>query len=232
MAKKVAQMIEEQVQFWRLKNSSKATFPASVKHLPIITVSREFGARGAEIATILGHKLGFKVWDKDLLDVISIKLGSNKEYMQSLDENRRSLLEDTIFGFMNQKGTNLNYFIYLVKAIRSIENIGNSIIVGRGANFICRNSNSFHIRVVSPLEKRVKYYAQKEGISSKNSLEIITKKDSERANFITRNFNKNIDASSNYDLVITSGSFDLDTVAEIISTAYTCKITDKEKVLT
>lgn len=231
MAKKVAQMIEEQVQFWRLKNSSNKKLASSANHLPIITVSREFGARGAELATILGNKLGFKVWDKDLLDVISKKLGSNNEYIQSLDENRRSLLEDTIFGFMNHKGTNLNYFIYLVKAIRSIEKLGNSIIVGRGANFICRNPKSFHVRIVSPFEKRMEYYSQKERLSKNESLILLKQKDLERSVFITHNFNKNIDQSSNYDLVINSSTFPLETIAEIVNTAYMCKITDKEPAL-
>lgn len=226
MAKKVAQIIEEQVQFWGLKNSSNKNFPSFSKHLPVITVSREFGAKGAALSSILGNKLGFKVWDKELLDVISKKLGSNNEYIQSLDENRRSLLEDTIFGFMNHKGTNLNYFIYLVKAIRSIEKLGNSIIVGRGANFICSDIKSFHVRIVSPLEKRVNYYAQKEQISNKNSLAILTQKDVERANFIKHNFNKDIELASNYDLVINSSSFPLETIAEIVSTAYACKVTE------
>tara|TARA_R110000868_G_scaffold408293_7_gene691072 strand:+ start:19928 stop:20629 length:702 start_codon:yes stop_codon:yes gene_type:complete len=232
MAKKVSQIIEEQIQFWRLKNDRSAIVHSPLKKLPIITVSREFGAKGAVLATVLGDKLGFKVWDKDLLEIISKKLGSNNEYMQSIDENRRTMLEDTIFGFMRHKGTNLNYFIYLVKAIRKIEDIGNSIIVGRGANFICKQKNSFHIRIVSPLVQRVEDYAKKEGISKKKSRSIILQKDAERATFTKQNFNQDIDIASNYDLVINSASFPLETIAEIVNTAYACKIMSREKVLT
>lgn len=44
MAKKVAQIIEEQVKAWR-RRSYEDKVP-QVKKLPVITVSREFGARG------------------------------------------------------------------------------------------------------------------------------------------------------------------------------------------
>ena len=228
MAKKVAQIIEEQVQFWGLKNNPEKNISSPFKKLPVITVSREFGAKGAALAEIIGEKLGFKVWDKDLLDVISKKLGSNKNYMQAIDENRRSMLEDTLFGFMNHKGTNLNYLIYLVKAIRSIEDLGNSVIVGRGANFICRNKHSFHVRIVSPLERRVQDYADKEQLTKQESLQFVTQKDKERANFVEYNFNKDLELASNYDLVINSSSFPLEVIAEIICTSYTNKLTGKE----
>ena len=227
MAKKVAQIIEEQVQFWTLKNASKPQKGVSYKKLPIITISREFGASGASLAKVLGEKLGFKVWDKELFDVISQKLGGNPEYLQSLDENIRSLVEDTLFGFMNHKGTNLNYLLYLVKAIRAIENQGNSIVVGRGANFISTNKKSFHVRIVAPLEQRVLWYAKKESITKHDALKFVTQKDKERSKFISQNFNRDVEASNAYDLILNSSAFPLDTLAEIVSTAYTCKITDQ-----
>lgn len=228
MAKKVAQIIEEQVQFWTLKNASKIHSGPPSKKLPIITISREFGASGAALAKISGEKLGFKVWDKELFDIISEKLGGNPEYLQSLDENIHSLVEDTLFGFMNHKGTNLNYLLYLVKAIRAIELQGNSIVVGRGANFICTNKRSFHVRIVAPLEQRVLWYANKEGITKHDALKFVTQKDKERAKFIAQNFNRDVEVSSSYDILLNSSVFPLDTLAEIVSTAYTCKITDPQ----
>ena len=69
MAKRVSKMIEEQVQFWALKNSG-ASLNAGHDKLPVITISREFGAKGAALAEMLGERLGFKVWDKELLDII------------------------------------------------------------------------------------------------------------------------------------------------------------------
>lgn len=224
-------MIEEQVQFWMIKNSSEKQFARRGQKLPIITVSREFGAKGAALASELGEKLGFKVWDKDLLQIISEKLGSNKEFIQSLDENRRSLVEDTIFGFLNQRGTNLNYLIYLVRTVRAIERYGNSIIVGRGANYICQKPNSFHVRVVCPLKKRIADYAQKENISKDEAYVIIEQKDTERESFTKYNFNRDVSTPSDYDLVINSASFSLDEMVELAIDAYQRKIGYQIRIL-
>ena len=222
MAKKVQQMIEEQVHFWKLKHSSEHR-PGLKTKQPVITISREFGAKGAELAKTLEYKLGFKVWDKELLNVISEKLDSKGDILESLDENRRNMVEDTIFGFMNQRGTNLNYLIYLVRAVRAIEKIGNSVIVGRGANYICRDPRSFHVRVVSPLKTRVDNYALREHTSKDQALVLITKKDKERSDFVMHNFNSEISNPTEYDLVINSESFSMEEMAEILIAAYNQK---------
>ncbi len=223
MAKKVPQMIEQQIQFWMRKESPKKDFPSSNKKLPVITISREFGAKGAALAAELGNRLGFKVWDKDLLELISENIGSKKEFIKSLDESRRSLLEDTIFGFINHRETNLSYLIFLVKAVRALEKFGNNIIVGRGANYICQKENSFHVRVVCPFKTRVRNYSRDHLIPRNEASDIILKKDADRENFTKYNFNRNISNSSDYDLNINSGTYTIEEMAEIVIAAYEMK---------
>jgi cytidylate kinase len=220
MAKKVAQMIEEQVQFWRLKAESEHYLPKPEGRQPVITISREFGARGAALALNLQEKLGFKVWDKELLKVISERLNSNDEFIKALDENVRNPVEDAILGFMNRPNTNFNYMLYLVRAVRAIERSGNSIIVGRGANYICQKADSFHLRVVCPLKTRIENYAEREMIDLPEATKIVELKDRERATFMKKNFNRDINSPSDYDLVINSGSFSMDEMVDIVTQAY------------
>lgn len=224
MAKKVAQMIEEQVQSWIYKNISEHKSTPAPKIYPIITVSREFGAKGAALAALIGEKLDFKVWDKDLLLTIGKWLGSDPKLFETLDESRRKSIEDAIFGFMNHPGTNLSYMRSLTRAVRTIEKFGNSIIVGRGANYICQSPSSFHIRVVSALNKRILNYAESEKITKEQAAVIIKQKDAERADFIKYNFNKEVSDSRGYDLVVNSGAFNLEELADIVIYAYEKKI--------
>lgn len=219
MAKRVSKMIEEQVQFWALKNSG-ASLNAGHDKLPVITISREFGAKGAALAEMLGERLGFKVWDKELLDIISKKLGTNQDFTSSLDENRRNMVEDAIFGFMNHKGTNLNYLIYLVRAVHAIERLGNSIIVGRGANYICQNPDTLNVRVVAPIKDRIADYAANNDLTKEQALIIVKQKDTERANFSGYNFNRDITNASDYDLLLNSSVFSIEHMAELVITAY------------
>lgn len=220
MAKRVAQMIEDQVNFWRLNHPTQPKTHPKGRKLPVITISREFGAQGLAIALMLEKRLGFKVWDKEILEVISIKLGSNVNYLEALDENAQSLVNDTIFGLLNQKGTHLNYLMYLVKAIQAIERYGSSIIVGRGGNYICDPKKALNIRLVAPLNARIAHIAKKDGLTKEKAKALILKKDEERANFTKRNFNKDIRQTSDYDLILNSASLGLEECSELIIRAY------------
>ncbi|MBO6584826.1 MAG: cytidylate kinase-like family protein [Gracilimonas sp.] len=223
MAKKAAQIIEQQVQFWMRKEAAQKGVPVSNSKRPIITISREFGAKGAALAEELGRRLEFKVWDKDLLELISKNIGSNKEFIKSLDESRRGLLEDTIFGFIHHRETNLSYLLFLIKAVRALEKFGSNIIVGRGANYICKIPDSFHIRVVCPLNKRIQNYARAYQITKKEASEFILKKDADRQHFSKYNFNQDSGNASDYDLILNSGTFSLSEMAEIAVQAYEMK---------
>lgn len=124
---------------------------------------------------------------------------------------------------MHQRETNLNYLIYLVRAVRALERYGNNIIVGRGASYICQNPASFHIRVVCPLKIRISRYAQKENTSIDEATDMVLKKDMEQTNFIKYNFNRNIADPNDYDLVLNSESFILEEMAKIVMNAYETK---------
>ncbi|MEX0845998.1 MAG: cytidylate kinase-like family protein [Balneolaceae bacterium] len=223
MAKKVTQMIEEQIQFWTRKRSAEKSPALSGKKYPIITISREYSAQGSVLADKLGEMLGFKVWDKDLLVIISEKLGSSQEFIKSLDESRRGFLEDTIFGFMHHRETNLHYLLYLVKAVRALERFGNNIIVGRGANYICQKPTSLHIRVVCPIKDRVERYAPENNMPREKAMEFMKKKDADRANFVLHNFNREVANPSDYDLVLNSSSYTMDEMVELVINAYELK---------
>lgn len=232
MARILHKIIEEQIKSWELDSSSKNKSIASKgKPYPVITISREFGARGAALAVLMGEKIGFKVWDKDILQAIAEKLGSSQKYLKTLDESRRMLIEDVVVGFMKNVNTNVNYLRTLNRLIRTIEHKGNSIIVGRGANYICRSPQSFHVRIVSPIEKRAEGYAEREGISKNEALSIIRKTDAERAEFVRYYFKHDVAKPSDYDIVLNSGIYSLQDMMKIIIEAYERKNEFRLKIL-
>lgn len=221
MSKILQKIIDEQIKSWELESSFKnKIITPKGNPFPVITISREFGARGAALATLIGEKIGFKVWDRDILQAIADKLGSSKKYLESLDENRRVLIEDVVVGFMKNANTNTNYLRTLTRLIRTIEYHGNALIVGRGANYICRDPHSFHVRIVSPILIRATDYAAREGITKAEALSIINKIDMEREEFVRYNFKKDISNAADYDLVLNSGIFSLQEMMAIVTEAY------------
>lgn len=221
MAKILHKIIEEQIKSWELESSGKNKIVSPKgEPFPVITISREFGALGAALANLIGEKTGFKVWDKNLLEAIADKLGSNQKYLKTLDENRRELIQDMVVGFMTNVNTNVDYYRTLNSLVRTIEENGNAVIVGRGANYICKKPASFHVRVVCPLEKRIREYSQREGIKAEEAESIIHKTDKERAEFVRHYFKKDVSQSSDYDLILNSGTFSLQEMMQIFVEAY------------
>ncbi|MEO1022286.1 MAG: cytidylate kinase-like family protein [Bacteroidota bacterium] len=220
MSKQISQMIEEQVRSWMIKSSSSQPDFSQSRSKPIITISREYGAKGAALAALLGQQLNFTVWDKDLLQVISNTLGNDPEFLAKIDERKRNAVEDMVMGFINNPGTNLNYLITLTKTLKAIERLGNSLIVGRGANYICTQPSSFHVRVVCPLPTRIARIGEKEHLTRDKARQLIQQKDEERTYFSLYHFKRDCTDPRDYHMILNSERFNLEEMARLVTEAY------------
>lgn len=232
MANILNKIINDQILAWERENSGKnRVVSPGGDSLPVITISREFGALGATLAEFMGERIGFKVWDQNILGEMAEQLGSNEKTIEELDENHRELIEDMVAGFMKNLNTNVSYLRSLNKVVKTIESRGNAIIVGRGANYICKQPGSLHVRVVSPLENRIVDYAERKGIERDESRSIIERTDAERAAFVQYYFKKDVSKSSDYDLILNSGTYNLEEMMTIVLQAYEQKTDHKLRVL-
>jgi len=220
MPRNISKIIEEQINSWKFTNAVAKSRPSSQRKYPIITISREFGARGAALGEYLGEIIGFKVWDRELLQAIANEMGGGVRTIESLDERRLQTVEDTVTGFLINIPTNMTYLRSLIRAVQTIESYGNGIIVGRGANYICKNPDALHIRVVSPKNERIVEYGNRENISLEKARMIIENKDREREEFIRKNFHKDVAEPSDYHLILNSNVFTIDQMASIAIRAY------------
>jgi len=220
MPRNIARIIEEQINSWKFENTVAKSRPSSQKKYPIITVSREFGARGAALGEYLGELIGFKVWDKELLEAIANEMGEGIRTIETLDERRMQMMEDTVTGFLANIPTNMTYLRSLIRVVKTIESYGNGIIVGRGANYICKNPGAFHVRVVSPLNKRIIEFAARQNISLEEAKLTVERKDREREEFIKKNFHRNVEEPTDYHLILNSGEFTIDQMVSIVLKAY------------
>ncbi|MGZ8413272.1 MAG: cytidylate kinase-like family protein [Gemmatirosa sp.] len=59
--------------------------------MPIVTVSRQFGAGGSELAARVAEALGWPLLDNALLDEVAARLGTSREAVAARDERRPSL---------------------------------------------------------------------------------------------------------------------------------------------
>ena len=221
----IDRLISEQVLTWASREAKARRNQKAPGTRPVITISREYGAKGRSLANELGRRVGFKVWDKELLSAIAEEAGADERFLASLDERRRKMIDDTLYGsLMGFKHSNTQYFRSLLRVVHTIGAHGKSIIVGRGSNYVLQSDAALRVRLVCPIEIRVSYVAEHEGISEKDALKLIEARDAERDDFIRYYFKEDPGNSHDYDLVLNSGVFNIDQLADLVLLAYEKRI--------
>lgn len=220
---KVSQIVDRQIKEWDRLTSMVTAGKKSPEFFPLITISREYGALGANLAEKLGETTGFDLWDRELLSAIADDLGSDQKLLETLDERRKQDIEDVASAFIGKVHTNVGYLRSLIRVVKTIEEHGRGIIVGRGANYICEKHNNLNIRLVRPFKSRVEHIASKHQIPMPEARDLVKKKDKEREDFINRFFYKDLNNASDFDLVINTDTFSMDHAEMMIADAYKIK---------
>lgn len=223
MPMKVSQIVDRQIKEWDHKTSMITSEEKAPPFYPLITISREFGALGAALAERLGELSGFDIWNRELLGAIAEDLGSDQKLLETLDERRKQDIEDVASAFIGKVHTNVSYLRSLIKVVKTIEEHGRGIIVGRGANYICKTHNNLNIRLVRPFKSRVEHITEKHNIPVSKARDLVKKKDEERKEFISRFFYKDVTNASDYDLTINTDTFNFEHIELMVTDAYKVK---------
>src|SRR6266568_7434326 len=112
----------------------------------IITVSREYGAGGYEVARRLAEALGWELLDRQLLHQAAAVEHLPDAELERLDEKAVSLADRFRLHPPHQR-----YIHGLREAARQAAARGNVVLVGRGTGHLLRDlPGIFHLRLVAP----------------------------------------------------------------------------------
>jgi cytidylate kinase len=182
-----------------------------------IAISREAGANGSAIGRLLGERLGWPVYDYELVERIASDMGLRSELLESVDEKRMNWLQEFADSFTSAKSvTESAYVRQLVETLLALAIHGDCIIVGRGANVIAPPETSLRIRLVAPIWARIATVQKRRNLPFELAQHWIEKTDRDRARFIKDHFHKEADDPHLHDLVLNTSRFSLETCAEII----------------
>lgn len=186
----------------------------------IITINREYGSGGRYVGKLLAQKLGIKIYDKNLITLVSGKSGLSATYIEENEQNSKGKL---LANFNSQYYKNLtnddNLFIAETKAIKEIAKRGTCIIIGRCADYILKdNKNIFKIFLYSNDENKiaraVKYY----GLQPRNAIKEINKINKARGEHYEHYTGQKWKDLGRYDFSINVDKFGPEETAEIIAT--------------
>ncbi len=216
--RKTNQIIEDRVKKWEYEKTQFQTKAAPIR--PVVSISREAGSGGRIIAERLAQKLGFDLFHQEVVHEMAKNADISVRFIETLDERGLNTLDNWIASLVDERYLWPDQYLHhLMKVIGTIGKHGNSIIVGRGANFILPPEVKISVRIIAPYEFRCAHVAKEFNLTPDEAARRITKTESTRKSFIWKYFNASIADPENYGLVINTGVLSMDDCVEIIEKA-------------
>jgi cytidylate kinase len=166
----------------------------------IVTVEREYGCGGGEIAQQLAALLGWKLWDQLLTEEIARLANCPKAVVEVREERNdplyyrlfKSFLRGSYEGSINAYKLNVVDSESILKITERVvlhaAKSGNSIIVGRGSQHFLRNRpDTLRIFLYAPRENKVRRLLAR-GKKENEAQQLVDTVDRERADFIQKYF--------------------------------------------
>ncbi len=217
-------MVQRQVDKWRKLFDRAMKQGLKFEHFksgPIITVSREAGAGGSDIARRLAKALEMDLIGGQIIQHVADSAKMSRKVIESLDEREvtfRETLLSSLFG--ENRPWPGEYLHHLTRVIGTIGIFGNVIIVGRGANYVLPKEKIFRVRVIAPMELRIKYFMEDRGYTKAEAEQYIVKRDGNRKAFARKYFNVDIANPTDYDLIINTEKISMAAATESIIVAF------------
>jgi cytidylate kinase len=204
-------------QHWEARRQVEAGETSRAPTAFTIALSREVGARGTSVARVLGERLGWQVYDHELVERIAQEMRLRASLLKSVDERRMSWIEECIENFSTVPTvTQSSYVQHLLETVLSLGAHGECVIVGRGAAQLLPAATTLRVRLVAPLEERIAFIRHQEGMSRAEAARYVEATDRERTRFARDHFLKNPTEPAGYDLIVNSGRFTVDECADLI----------------
>jgi cytidylate kinase len=192
---------------------------------PYVTVSREKGAGGNAVAKLVGRRLGWQVFDNEIVDEIAKKAHIRRQLIESLDERDQATIQDIIGQLLNPEeiGTS-GYLVYLKQVVLTLGHQGNVVIVGHAARFILPAQFGLSVRMVAPIEVRTRRIADKARLSLDAARVEVERTDHERVRLARRQFGHNVADPLSHDLTINTAEMNVEAATEVVITALQRKL--------
>lgn len=208
----------------------------NIEQMQAITISREYGSGGGEIAARIARLLGWRLFDHEAVVQVAQQLGisvtdaeAQDEHVESLGMrllNSLSLIQPPMSNAMQVVSLphDFAYHEAMHRVVEAALKSGHVVIVGRGSQMQLKERRDIlHVRVVAPLEQRIAYVMRREGLDREHAQARIHYKDSGRARYLQSQYHQNPANPLLYDLVINTAVLSLDDAVSLIHSALVYK---------
>jgi cytidylate kinase len=199
-----------------------------------ITISREFGSGGSDIAQLVASRLGWTLIDNEFVSRVAERAGCTTAEVQQQEERVPTLIErlaraltvsaPEMFAAAADPQMAMPPEDRIVRITETVMSEavqrGHVVMVGRGAQaYLAEREGTLHVYVVAPREQRITAVVRRLGVTPEEAAKRIDEVDGGRARYVRTHYARAWDAAANYDLVINTGHFTYEQAAALIVTA-------------
>jgi len=166
----------------------------------VLTIEREYGSGGADIAKAVANRLGWKLWDQLLTNEIARRMECDCKVVEQHEEKKDPLFYRLARAFMrgSYEGSQNAHRIKIAdtdcirevaeRVVKDAAQSGNCVIVGRGSAYYLQDRvDAFHVFVYAPLQAKIQRL-RAEGKTEVEATQLAETVDQDRAAFIKQYF--------------------------------------------
>ena len=211
--------------------------------MAVITISRQYGSEGDEIAANICQVLGYQSFDKQLMAKVATEVGLTEGEIVDFTEDQHKVrgFLDRLLGSQRQvvtrtrswgedrygvrtldvKEIDVTESIMLVQSvIRAACKHGNVVIVGRGGQAVLRHElGVLHVRIEAPLETRIHRVQLREGLTYELARNVVAQRDRAAADYMKRFYSVDWSDSLLYHLILNTGRWGIEAASRLIVNA-------------
>ncbi len=181
--------------------------------MPVITLSRELGSRGDDVALAVAEQLKLRLIGRELINQAARQAGAPEVALAEIDELG-------LLGVRPSRAARQLYRATVEQIIRELAAAGDVLLVGRGSQVVLAGqAGVLHVRIIAPLADRIHCVQERCNVSTEAAAARIAASDRARCTYLRRHFGARLDDPQWYDLVINMAHFQVADAAALICTA-------------
>jgi hypothetical protein len=192
---------------------------------PYLLISRERGAGGSAVGQLAGKRLGWQVFNNEIVDAIAREAHVCRELIEVLDERDRATIREIVGQLLHPDpiGTG-GYLVHLHEVVLTLGHQGDVVIVGHGAQYVLPSKFGLRVRIVAPLDVRVRRIAGELKLSLDAARAEVARSDRERTKLTRRHFGQDVRDPLTHDVTINTAELTTEDATKVVLTALQRKL--------
>ena len=206
--------------------------------MAVITISRQFGAGGKTLGTMIADELDYEFADSEIIEKFAEMANVSTHWVETVEKEAGGKLSRFVSKMVSKSLVDrilkdergyideVIYLDYLVLIIAQIADEGNVVILGRGSQYILNDHpEACHVLLIDEFDNRVDFMKEHYELSYNRATQVVRSEDKRRKALYQKLGKTDYDNSFLYHLVINMSKVSLEEARQLV-----CNLVEKRNL--